>query len=174
MRIFFSIALFLGMASAAGAQTTPLNTELSGIGFLVGTWGNSDGKVAETGGTARGSSTITAEAGGSALLRRDHTDLFGADGKPSGSFDIIMLIYPQGGTLHADYADGQHVINYTSAVVVPGKSVVFMTATTPGAPTFRLRYELTGPMTLAILFEIAPAGQTSFHPIASGTLFKSS
>jgi hypothetical protein len=85
-----------------------------------------------------------------------------------------MLIYPEAGTLHADYSDGDHIIHYTSAVVVAGKSVAFTSALAPGTPTFRLTYELTDAGALAIRFEMAPPGQTTFHPIADGTLRKAS
>jgi len=167
-------ALFLSLISAASAQAElpAPPADLTGISFLVGTWESGDGRVAETGGTSRGSSKITAEAGGSALLRRDHTDLFGADGKATGSFDQIMLIYREGRAIHADYTDGAHVIHYTSAVVVPGRSVAFTTSTIATAPTFRLSYEKTADQTLALRFEIAPPGQTEFHAIATGTLHK--
>ncbi len=152
------------------AQGAPLKPELSGLSFLVGSWGSGTGKVAETGGTSRGASVITSEAGGSVLLRKDHTELFAADGKPAGSFDQIMMIYPEGGAVRADYSDGEHVIHYTSATIVPGRSVVFATTASPSAPSFRLSYEKTDPATLSVGFEMAPPGQTDFHLIASGTL----
>jgi hypothetical protein len=170
--LVLSIVLLSALAAPSRAQSVTLKPELAGIGFLVGSWGSGTGTVAETGGTSRGSSTIAPEANGSALLRRDHTDLFDRTGKPSGSFDQIMLIYPEAGTLHADYADGDHVIHYTSATVVPGTSVVFTTGTSPGAPAFRLSYVKSDSDTLAVTFEIAPPGQTTFHSIATGTLRK--
>ncbi|MBD5657129.1 MAG: hypothetical protein IAI50_18415 [Candidatus Eremiobacteraeota bacterium] len=173
LRHLTSIGLVLALTSSAMAQTTTLKPELSPIGFLVGSWDNGSGKVAETGDTAKGTSSIEPAAGGSVLLRRDHTELFGADGKSRGSFDQIMMIYPEGGTLHADYADGDHVIHYDSATVVPGRSVTFTTATMPGAPTFSLKYEASTPDTLAIQFQMAPPGQTTFRPIATGKLHKS-
>ncbi len=167
-----AIALIVATSAVASAQTTVLKPELAPVGFLVGTWGGGNGKVADTGGTSTGSSTIASEVDGSVLLRRDHTDLFGADGKPAGSFEQLMMIYPEDGTLHADYSDGTHIIHYTSAIVVPDRSVVFTTATLANAPTFRLSYEKSNATTLAIRFEIEPPGQTAFHLIASGTLQK--
>ena len=168
-RSLLSLAVLIGLSSPAPAQTA--SKPLQAIGFLVGTWTGS-GKVADTGGTSRGTSTIAPDAGGAVLLRRDHTDLFDANGKPAGDFEQIMLIYPEGGTLHADYSDGEHIIHYTSAVVVAGRSVAFMSATSPSAPTFRLTYDLTDPKTLGVRFEMAPPGQTEFHAIAAGTLNK--
>ncbi len=156
------------LCTAAAAQTAASNTALADIGFLLGRWISNDGKVADTGGTSKGSSVITAEANGAVLLRRDHTDLFDRSGKSSGGFDQIMMIYPEGGSLHADYSDGTHVIHYDSATIVPGHSVTFTSVHQPGAPVFRLTYELTGPAVLAISFAMAPPGQSEFQTVASG------
>jgi hypothetical protein len=164
-------ACLVSVASPACAQS--LTAPLSGVGFLVGTWSSGSGVVSDTGGTSKGDSAITAEAGGAALLRRDHTDLFDAKGRRTGGFDQIMLIYPEAGTLHADYSDGQHVIHYTSATVTPGKTVVFTSAIGAG-PTFRLSYDLQSPDTLAVSFAMQPPGQAAFKPVAAGTLKKAS
>ena len=162
----------LALMSVARADTVQLKPELAGIAFLVGAWSNGTGEVADTGETSRGSSTIEPEVGGAALLRRDHTQLIGADGKPRGSFDQIMLIYAEAGTVRADYSDGQHVIHYTSAAVIPGKSVTFATTVGPNAPSFRLHYELQDSGDLAVRFEIAAPNQSQFRPVATGTLHK--
>jgi len=164
------ITIVFCIAFSASADTLPLKADLVGIGFLVGRWGSDDGKVADTGGSSRGSSVVTVEANGEALLRRDHTDLFDANKKPSRGFDQIMLIYPEDGTIHADYSDGQHVIHYTNATVVSGKSVTFSSAAQPGAPTFKLSYELQAPDTLRVTFGMTLPGQTVIQPIATGTL----
>jgi len=99
--------------------------------------------------------------------------LFDRSGKPTGGFEQIMMIYPEGGTVRADYSDGAHVIHYVSGNVDAGKSVTFTSASSPTAPTFRLRYELTDPHTLTVAFQMAPPGSTAFHPIATGSLTKS-
>jgi hypothetical protein len=160
-------ALALCCASPAFAQVT-LKPDLAGLGFMVGQWKSNDGKVADTGGTSSGTSTISMEADGAVLLRRDHTETFDAKGKSTGGFDQIMTIYSENGALHADYIDGEgHVIHYASASIIAGKSVTFDSA--PGAgPPFRLVYELRAPTTLAVSFGLTQSGQ--FHPIASGTL----
>jgi hypothetical protein len=157
----------------ASSQTVALAPPLTGISFLVGAWAAGTGTVADTGERSRGSSTFEAAAGGGALLRRDHTELMHADGTPAGAFDQIMLIYPEGGTLHADYTDGTHIIHYASAQIVPGRSVAFITNQGGTAPAYRLTYTLTDPATLGVAFEIEPPGQTTFHPIATGTLHRS-
>ncbi len=153
------------------AYAAPLKPALAGLNFLVGTWTSGEGKVAETGGSSKGFSRMTAEAGGAVLLRRDHVALFDKAGKPAGTFEILMTIYADAGAVRADYFDGDHIINYTSAAIVPGKSVTFTTGAAPGAPTFRLIYTKVG-QDLVISFAMAPPGQASFHPIADGTLHR--
>ncbi len=86
------VLAFAMLPSSARAQTTALAPGLAPIAFLLGSWTSDDGTVADTGEHARGRSEITAEAGGAAILRRDHTDLSTAAGKATESFDQIMLI----------------------------------------------------------------------------------
>lgn len=170
MWLAFGLIASLAVVSSVNAQPVALKPALAGLGFLVGDWSSGTGQVPDTGGAASGRSKITVEVGGSALLRRDHTELRDKAGEPAGGFDQIMLIYPEGGDVHADYSDGAHVIHYTSAVVTPGRSVVFSSAAAPGAPVFRLGYTLADPKTLAVAFAMAPPGRSDFHPIATGTL----
>jgi hypothetical protein len=167
-----SLLIMAALGSPAMAQSPHLAPPLAPIGFMVGDWTGDDGKVAETGGTSRGTSVVTPEVGGAVLIRRDHTELQDAQGKPAGGFDQIMMIYPDGGTLHADYSDGQHVIHYTEAQIVPGRSVIFTSSATSGAPRFRLTYTVEGPKTLALDFAMSPPGQDAFRPIAQGHLHR--
>ena len=167
-----NIAIILLFASSAFAGAPPLRADLAGLGFLVGRWQSGSGEVSDTGGTSNGTSIVTVEANGAVLLRRDHTVLFDAGKKRGGSFDQIMLIYPEEGAIHADYSDGQHVIHYTSAAVVEGKSVTFSSAPQKGAPTFQLTYELSEPDTLSVSFGMRQGDHSAFQPIASGTLKK--
>ncbi len=160
--------LLAGPALAAPAKK--LGSELEPLGFLVGSWTAGQGRGAETGGTAMGRSTFSIEAGGGALLRRDHTALKGPDGKRAGGMDQVMLIYPEGGEVKADYSDGAHVIHYVSARVTPGRSVVFNSAPQPGVPTFRLTYEAAPGDRLAVRFEMAAPGATTFKPVAEGEM----
>lgn len=166
-----AVALALvALAGVARAEPPRLAPGLAGVGFLIGHWSDGKGAVSDTGGTSTGTSTITAEAGGAVLLRRDHTSLFDASGKPAGGFDQIMMIYPEAGTLHADYSDGQHVIHYTSAEVHDGRSVTFSSPGAAGVPAYRLAYDLTGPGALTVSFSMRPPGAPAFRPIATGTL----
>jgi hypothetical protein len=176
MRIHGAAVAFLLALAAMPALAQPppsLSPPLAPIGFLVGDWTSGQGKVSDTGETASGRSHISIEAGGAVLLRRDHTDLADASGKPSGGFDQIMTIWPEAGTLHADYFDGAHVIHYVSAAIEPGRFVSFTSAASASAPTFRLTYRLTAPDTLSIWFGMAAPGASDFHPIAEGTATRS-
>jgi hypothetical protein len=164
------VVLVLSVLLPGAAIAQSVSPQLAGLSFLIGNWQTGRGEVADTGGTSGGHSTFTPEAGGNVRLRKDTTELFSASGKPAGSFDQIMMIYPEAGAIHADYSDGTHVIHYVDADVVPGHSVTFVSAVRAGAPTFRLQYELANPTTLAVKFEMAPPGSTTFRPIATGTL----
>jgi len=168
-----ALALAALVAASAAAQPAPaLKPALAGLGFLAGDWKGRDGKVDDVpGGRSQGGSQITVESDGAALLRRDHTEVFDAHGKQINAFHQTMLIYPEGEALHADFADGEgHVIHYVSATVTPGRSVVFHGAVQPGAPTFRLSYELSAPDALTVDFGMIPPGATEVRRIATGTL----
>ena len=170
---FLTAALVLALAAPAAAQPAKLEPPLAAVGFLVGDWKSDDGKVADIGGTSAGGSQITIESDGAALLRRDHTEVFDARGKPVNAFHQTMLIYPEGGALHADYVDGEgHIIHYVSATVAPGRAVVFNGAVQPGAPTFRLSYQRSGADDLTVDFGMIPPGGGDVRRIATGTLHR--
>lgn len=170
MRILLATLATLLVAAPALAQPA-LKAALAPLSFLVGDWKGDAGKVANTGGTSVGTSHMTVESDGWSLLRRDRTELTGADGKPAGGFSQVMLIYAEAGGLRADYSDGEgHVIHYQQAKVRPGRSVVFMSPSDEGQPAYRLEYELKSPDTLAVTFGMLPQGSSTMHPIASGVL----
>ena len=164
------LLLASGFPTALSAQPSAPAAALAGISFLVGDWQTGRGQVADTGGTANGRSIMSLEAGGNVLLRKDHTDLFDKTGKPTGSFEQIMIVYPEAGTLHADYSDGQHVIHYTIANVVAGRSVTFTSSARPDAATFRLRYSLSAPRTLRVSFRDGPIGECRLSSCRYGHL----
>jgi hypothetical protein len=176
MRSIAALAALLAVAAAPPAPAQPVATQspLAALTFLVGDWSSGRGDVADTGGTSSGRSTMTSEAGGAVILRRDHTDLFDKAGRPTGGFDQIMMIYPEAGTIRADYSDGAHVIHYVAATVEPGAAITLTSAVSPNVPTFRLAYRLIAPGRLSVWFGMAPPGGGDFRAIATGELRKRS
>lgn len=159
----------LALAAAAEvAQAQALSAAMAPLGFLVGAWNGVEARTAD-GGEPRGSFTIEPTAGGAALLRRDHSQVFRADGSLAQTLDQVMLIYPEGGQLRADYFDGTHVIHYAKVEVDPGQSVRFTTAAQTGAPTYSLTLSRLGLDEVTVRFEVAGPGQPAFHLIAAGT-----
>jgi hypothetical protein len=121
-----------------------------------------------------GVSTISVEADGRVLLRRESTAVFDKAGKRIQASGQVMVIYAEGPAVKADYMDGEgHVIHYGRADVVAGRSVEFTTVEVSGAPTFRLRYGALGDGRLKVVFTIRPPEQSSLQPIAVGALQRS-
>jgi hypothetical protein len=166
--IRFTVALLIALLTGGAATAQTLPDSIAGVAFLIGDW--TGGGASEGGMTDKGTSSIHLIVGGNALLRKDHNDVTDKDGKLQESFDQYMLIYPEGGTLHADYLDGAHTIHYVRAEIAPGQSVQFESAAAPGAPVFRLTYTKETAETLGIKFEMQPPGGTNFATVASGIL----
>jgi hypothetical protein len=174
------LALALSVAApGAVARPAALKDPLLGLGFLLGQWKSVSGKVAATGGTSKGTSRFTVAADGWMLLRQDHTDTFDNQGKPTGSFDQVMLIYFEGGKLRADYGDGEgRVIHYASVEMDPGRMASFVAPASATAPGFMLNYTATtsadpssGP-DLAVEFDMLRADGHVARNIAGGVLTK--
>ena len=84
----------------------------------------------------------------------------------------MMMIYAEADGVHADYADGSHIIHYTSASITPGNAVTFVTTSSPTTPTFKLSYVLSRPDVVDIAFSMALPGSTQFRPLATGSATK--
>ncbi|WPB81132.1 hypothetical protein KYC5002_18620 [Archangium violaceum] len=122
---------------------------------LLGRW-VADAKTQPDG--SSGWFTLDRDVQGHVLVRKNHAAYPAAHGRPAGVHDDLMVIYPEGKKIRADYWDNEgHVIHYEVSFPEPSK-VVFLSDATPGAPRFRLTYAWTGatPAEVALTFEIAP------------------
>jgi hypothetical protein len=164
----FAVSLYaaLFLLQPASAQTLP--DSIAGVAFLIGDW--TGGGASQGGMTDAGTSSIHLIVGGNAIERRDHNDVTDKDGKLQQSFDQVMLIYPEDGTLRADYLDGAHTIHYVKATVEPGVSVRFESRETPGMPVYTLTYRRNSPDTLSVTFMSQMPGSQSVLLIAAGTM----
>ncbi|HLK25831.1 MAG TPA: hypothetical protein VKT30_14350 [Caulobacteraceae bacterium] len=152
----------VALAGSIAAQAQALSPELAQIGFLVGDWVAAPGNASPD----RGHASIHPIVGGAALMRNDHHEVVDPrTGKVTASFDQVMPIYAEGGTLRGDYLDGTHVIHYTHARVEPGRSVEFLTAD-DARPAYRLTYTKDGAGELGIRFEIGGSSAGPFQVIA--------
>jgi hypothetical protein len=151
-------------ASSAPSASPPAarsgENRFAGLSFLLGEWEGRGG-----GGPGQGSGwfSFSPDLQQMVLVRRNHSDYPAAEGRPAFSHDDLMVIYPQGEgrPLQAIYFDSEnHVIRYQvrlEAAGSPGRqAAVFLSDAAPAAPRFRLTYQMTGPDTLDLRFEIAP------------------
>ena len=147
--------------SAASRDGAPPG--LAGLSFLLGEWEGRGG-----GGPGQGSGwfSFSPDLQQKVVVRRNHSDYPAAEGRPAYSHDDLMVVYPQaaGRPLQAIYFDSEgHVIRYqvrlepAEPAGSPGRpAAVFLGDAAPPAPRFRLTYQVTGPDTLDLTFEIAP------------------
>ena len=150
MRTLAGLAAWAALAVSPAWADEPLSVPLKPLAFMIGDWRSTDH---DAGAGAGGDSSIHPDLGGRVLIRRDHVLV-----RAGGSFDIYMLVYPDGGRTVADFIDTEgHTIHYN---VTPssGPSAVFESPGRAEAPGFRLTYRATAPDRLHIRFEIAPPG----------------
>ena len=149
-------------STALGAQNSL--TAWDDWQFLLGEWtaGESSGAP---GPASKGWFTLVPDLGGQILLRKNHAEYPPAGGRPAIVHDDLMIIYhvPSGVgrfATKAFYDDSEgHVIHYNVDFSPDKKRIVFLSEASPGAPEYRLTYELVEPGTVAVRFEIAPANK---------------
>ena len=103
------------------------------------------------------------------ILRSSFTEFRATAEKPAFRHDDLMIVYVgEDGAVRADYFDNEgHIIRYTETVTAPNR-VSFTSASQPGAPRFRLSYELAADGILHGEFAMTQPGQADeFHPYAS-------
>ena len=139
---------------------------MTALRFLQGEWtaGTGDGVPGKA---DTGACSFTPDLGGKLLVRRSFADYPASEGRPALHHEDRMVIYAEGGTLRADYWDGEgHVIHY--AVETGPDSAVFTSPAGQG-PRFRLSYRRNADATLGLTFEIAAPGK-DFSTYLSATL----
>jgi hypothetical protein len=156
-----SLALLAALRAADPAAAAAAPAPLRALAFLEGTW------TAEP--DARGSTgqfTLAPELSGAVLVRRNRLAVPAGEGRPASVHEDLMVIWPEGADLRADYWDNEgHVIHYA---VRTGPDRAEFLSNGPG-PRFRLTYLLVAPDLVEVRFEIAPPGKPeAFAPFLSG------
>jgi len=140
-------------APTAGPEWDPLRG-------LLGTWEGAD--------QARGTSgrfTLAPDLGGHVLVRRNHDDT------PRGPHDDLMIVFQSPTGFRASYFDNEgHVINY--AITVSGPHIELASDEVPGAPRFKLVYEIKSADEVAIDFAMAMPGAADFKHFTGGTVHR--
>ncbi|HTR53136.1 MAG TPA: hypothetical protein VMJ10_20715 [Kofleriaceae bacterium] len=151
-------------APAPAPEPTPAAPEpdaaLRPLAPLIGAWQGTD-PARHTSGRF----TLVPELGGKVLVRHNHDDT------PQGPHDDLMVIYAAKDGLRASYFDNEgHVIAY--AVTAAENHVELVSDAAPGAPRFKLTYDLHGNDELAIDFAIAPPGTDAFQHFTGGVVHR--
>jgi len=149
-RVLLVFAAALTLGAIAGAQTP---APLQPLGFLIGDW--------EAVGTPPGESgafIFSLAVQERIIVRTNYAQYPARDGRPATRHDDLMVIFPEGDALRADYFDSeQHVIHYTVTPRSPTE-VVFLSDVKPSEPRYRLTYTLGDDRLLKGAFDIAAPG----------------
>jgi len=163
MRFALCCALVCVGAAAAAAAVPP---ELEPLAFLIGDWEAGGGGAP---GSSQGIDSFTRGLQDRVILRSSFTEFPATAEKAAFRHDDLTIIYvDEGGAVRAEYFDNEgHIIRYTETVAAPDR-VSFTSAAQPGAPRFRLSYNLASDGVLHGEFAMAPPGQPdSFAPYLS-------
>jgi hypothetical protein len=162
MRVIW-IALLVACGHAAPQPTSPTPSagpEWDPVRGLLGTWEGTD--------PARGTSgrfTLAPDLGGHVLVRHN------TDVTPQGRHEDLMIVFKAPSGLRATYFDNEgHVINY--AIATSGPHIELASDEIPGAPRFKLVYDIKNPDEIAIDFSIAMPGATEFKHYTGGTVHR--
>ena len=145
--------LLLAVSTIFAQSPSKRDDRWSPLTFLIGEWTGEGG-----GGPGQGSGgfSFLPDQNGTVLIRRNRADYPTAKDRPAFSHTDLMVVYREPGEtkLRAIYFDTEdHVIHYTVEASADGNSVQFV------SDNYRLTYRKSGPDTVAIKFEIAPAGK---------------
>jgi len=158
MRRRISAAAIVALSVAAAATGEPLDD----LQFLVGTWS------ADASGF-HGTDVFQLDLGGRILQRHSRSTVQAASGRPAGTMQALLTIYPTGeaNQLKALYVDDAgHTIHYDHVNVTSGREIELRSDGAHSKSAFRLTYSLTAPGTLHVKFELRPPGQSAYSTLA--------
>jgi hypothetical protein len=154
-RTLLCLGLLL-LPALAGAQQTKERDVWAPWQFLMGRW-TAEGRGQP--GEGKGTFSFTLELQGNILVRWSHLVYPATGDHASSSHEDLMVIYPESGKMpnRAIYFDNEgHVIHYTATFSEQGKTLTFLSDSTPQAARYRLTYRQTETGLLNVKFEIAP------------------
>lgn len=127
------------------------------VDYLLGQWvGEGRGEPGE----GSGGFSFEASLDGNLVTRRSHADYPAANGRPPVHHEDLMVLFPEGGQVRADYFDNEgHVIHYTAAFAPESATLTFISPIAEGQPRYRLTYRPLAINRVEVLFDVAPPGK---------------
>jgi hypothetical protein len=146
---------------------------LEPLHFLAGTWEAAGGAKEMQG---AGKTTFEVVNQGHAMVRKNFASYPATPQRAAYRHDDLMVIYPDGSRVRADYFDSEgHIIHYTVTIASDG-SAVFVSDVIANTPRYRLTYApdaKTG--TVQGKFEVAsPATPETFAPYLAWSAHRTS
>jgi len=138
--------------------------------LVIGQWqGEGGGRP----GQAVGSFSFAFDLQGNILVRRSRAEYPPEAGRAAFVHEDLMIVYrePEPKRTRAAYFDNEgHTIHYTAEFSEDHMTLQFLSDPDPQSPRFRLTYKKVTDDSLAVTFEIAPAGRPdAFSKYLEGT-----
>jgi hypothetical protein len=148
------LSLLLCVAASSPGQQ---DTTWQQWNWLVGEWvGEGSGSPGQGGGWF----SLTADLGGTVLVRKNHAEYPASGDRPETIHDDLMIVYRDSlrGPAKAVYFDNEgHVIRYV--ITYPDRAIVFTSERVGSAPVFRLSYRLLERDVINVAFEMSKDGE---------------
>ena len=155
--LFIALAGLLFADIGSSAQETP--NRWAPFEFLLGDWvGEGGGQQ----GQGEGEFSFRLDLQNHILVRKNYAAYPLTNDRPAFRHDDLLIVYrkPEDPTPKAVYFDSEgHVIYYSITFSSDQKTIEFVSDVQPSSPRYRFTYIKTGSNSLALKFEIAPAGK---------------